>query len=225
MKLIGITCMKEMVYQNDSNTLYHNYTESVFDSKACAIIIPSTLNKQGLEALIDKLDGVIFSGGVDIDPSLYNQKNRCSEYVTVDRDENERLIFDYCVQKKKPVLGICRGHQFINVMCGGSLYQDNTEKGEVNEHKGGVKHIINITDNSFLHNVLGSECLVNSYHHQSVDKVGKGLKVTAVSEDGIVEALEHETLPIVSVQFHPEKDYDDPNMKKIFDEWIQGIEE
>ena len=162
---------------------------------------------------IDEFDGLLLPGGCDVDPSYYNEPVDGSEYIDKALDEKQFKTLDAFVKKEKPVCGICRGHQLINVYFGGSLIQD---LGELNKTHKTVYwnsptdfkdnlNTVEAEEGSILNSLYGDKFGTNSSHHQAVGKVGNGLKVTATCVDGVVEALEHETLPVFTVQFHPER--------------------
>lgn len=178
-----------------------------------------------LEEIADRADALLLSGGVDVSPLRYGGENPglCGE-ISPERDELEWLWLDVFVKRKKPVLGICRGIQVINVYFGGSLWQDlPTQKGTMHRN---VNHKIVCRENSILDKLFGREFSINSFHHQSVLELGEGLIATAYSED-VVEAIEHRTLPIFGVQFHPERmlkevsEFGGPNMQPLFDYFVK----
>ncbi|MDO4198503.1 MAG: gamma-glutamyl-gamma-aminobutyrate hydrolase family protein [Erysipelotrichaceae bacterium] len=158
----------------------------------------------------EEYDGLLIPGGGDIDPSFYNQENKGSIDPDIDLDNRQLKVLDDFIRKEKPVFGICRGHQLVNVYFEGTLIQDlGEELNKVHrkiDFSGPDKvNTIKTVKGSILNDIYGDIFKSNSSHHQAVDKVGKGLKVTAVSDDGVIEALEHESLPVFTVQFHPER--------------------
>ena len=150
-------------------------------------------------------DGLILAGGGDMEPSLFGQENRGSDNIDPDRDRAELALLDAFVAAGKPILGICRGHQVVNVWAGGTLIQDLAAKNAAHRRVDRDKVHWARTENGVLRELYGVRFCVNSAHHQAVDAVGKDLEVTARSEDGVVEAMEHRTLPILTTQFHPER--------------------
>lgn len=155
---------------------------------------------------VDDYDGLLLPGGADMDPAYYSESNKGSEGIDTDLDDFQLDMIDLFMRSGKPILGICRGHQVLNVFFGGSLIQDLPEKAVHKwlEHDDNV-HCIRAEEGSILNSLYGEHFAVNSAHHQAVKVPGKGLRVTALSDDGIVEALEHESLPIFSTQYHPER--------------------
>ena len=151
-------------------------------------------------------DGLILCGGNDFDPKYYRQEMNGSVNIDHRRDEVEFALLKAFVDAKKPVLGICRGHQMINVYFGGSLYQDIPEKDlHITKQDFDIAHDVTAIENSVIHNMHGSSFTVNSSHHQVIDTLGKDLIATAYWNDQYIEAIEHKFLPIYGVQWHPER--------------------
>lgn len=155
------------------------------------------------EWLAERMDGLILSGGGDIHPAFYGQVIS-GQAMSVDeqRDERERDLLHCFCKREKPVLGICRGLQVIDVFFGGTLFR---ELGTARLHENTV-HTVITSESGSLREMFGKSLLVNSYHHQAIRTLGRGLIVTAVSEaDGVIEGIEHEELPITAVQWHAER--------------------
>ena len=142
-----------------------------------------------------------------MDPALFGQTNQGSRGIDRTRDEAELALLDAFLGAGKPVLAVCRGHQVVNVWAGGDLIQD-LDPALAPFHGGGEEdrvHPVRAAEGSLLCRLYGPVFPVNSSHHQALGRLGKGLTVTARSEGGVIEAVEHETLPLISVQFHPER--------------------
>lgn len=179
------------------------------------------------EYLAEKADALLLSGGGDLHPSYYG-RNRCEVDTDVDerRDAREwELLRQFCA-RRKPVLGICRGIQVIDVFFGGTLFQHLTT---AHVHQNTV-HTVVTSENGWLRRMVGEKLAVNSYHHQAIRTLGNGLRVSAVSDaDGVIEAVEHDSLPIRAVQWHPERMMQDlcrdtnADMHPLFDAFIQMI--
>ena len=159
---------------------------------------------------IDRYDGLILPGGCDINPKRYGQKDEGQCLSVMDAmDELQLCILDDFVRGGKPVLGICRGHQLINVYFGGTLIQHlptafrhfrEPDSPTDKQHWGRNR------EGSWLESIYGQTFSHNSSHHQAVEQLGKGLAADSwCPEDGVVEAMHHESLPIYSVQWHPER--------------------
>lgn len=152
-----------------------------------------------------QFDGLILAGGGDMEPALYGQKNCGSTNIDWTRDQAELALLDVFAQAGKPVLGICRGHQVVNVWAGGGLIQDLGEQNDIHRWAEGDRVHMAFAGMGVLKELYGAQFRVNSAHHQGVGPVGKELRVTARSADGIIEAMEHTKFPILTVQFHPER--------------------
>ena len=170
-------------------------------------------------------DGLLLPGGGDIDPKFYGQERipACGE-PNVLRDTAEPLLLRAFLAADKPVLAICRGIQLMNVALGGDLYQDIKPFEHVphNDHWGKI-HTVTVRRDTLLSRILGQDTvLVNSQHHQAVDKVAQGLVLSALSEDGIVEGIEKPDAKFcLGVQWHPEwLSAADPAMQGIFDAFV-----
>lgn len=146
--------------------------------------------------------GLLLPGGGDLEPWRYGQPNTASRELEPERDAAELLLLERFTAAGKPVLGICRGLQTINVFFGGTLIQDLPGHSAVDgaDRRHGVR-----TADSFLRRICGEEAVVNSAHHQAVDRLGQGLEAVQWAPDGVVEAAEHRTLPVWGVQWHPER--------------------
>ena len=175
-------------------------------------------------------DGLLLPGGADIDPILYGREReeKCGKPNEL-RDKNEFQIFGTFVETKKPILCICRGFQLLNTVYGGTLYQDIADIKKCS-HSDFLKraksiHKVSVAKDTKLYGIFGkSEVGVNSLHHQAVESVGENLVVSAVSEDGFVEALELKEHPFcIGVQWHPEHmSKKDALQQKLFDEFIKN---
>ena len=152
-------------------------------------------------------DGLLLAGGGDMDPALFGQADRGSRDIDRARDDAELALLDAFLGAGRPVLAVCRGHQVVNVWLGGDLVQD-LDPALAPFHGGGEAdrvHLVRAVEGSLLHRLYGPVFPVNSAHHQALGRLGSGLAAAARSRDGVVEAVEHETLPLISVQFHPER--------------------
>ncbi len=152
-------------------------------------------------------DGLLLCGGGDIECTLYGQEDRGSQPPDRDRDKAEIALFHAFYEASKPILGICRGMQMINILLGGTMIQDMPAQQCIfhSGSDGDRIHPIRTAEDTILHQLYGPLLHVNSHHHQAVDRLGKGLAVTAWSESGVPEALELPGYPLLGVQFHPER--------------------
>lgn len=151
----------------------------------------------------ERLDGLLAPGGADLGPARYGQEPDPTVEDVVDfQDEFDLAAVHAALAVGLPVLAVCRGMQVLNVALGGTL-QQHLPAGEVG-HRNGM-HEVSVVAGSRLHDIVGAQRVdVSSYHHQAVDVLGRDLVVTATSDDGVVEAVEHTTADVVAVQWHPE---------------------
>lgn len=156
-------------------------------------------------------DGLLLAGGGDIAPHLLGEEDKGSRDIDLERDYAELALVQEFVSKGKPILGICRGHQVVNVALGGTLIQDIGPSLGPFHHaqpysaEPEVFHLICTKEHSRMAELFGPRVMVNSSHHQVIERPGQNLVLTAWSESGLVEATEHDALPIITVQFHPER--------------------
>ena len=211
--LIGISCGRT---SSGASSLSTNYTDAVARAGGVPVIFPTVSDPAVAARLLEKVDGVIFSGGPDLDPSYYGE-TFWNETVQVDtlRDISDLMLMRAALASKKPIMAICRGEQLMNVVLGGSLYQDlPTQVDTLVKHGGGTWHRIGVEKGSVLYGLFGQDSLtVNSFHHQAVKKVAPGIRVTAYADNGIVEAYEYGDR-LIAFQFHPE------GMARTDDAWL-----
>ena len=189
-------------------------------------VLPYSMNREECLQMLSGLEAVLFMGGGDVEAKWFGEEQHPqADAPNLRRDEFEMFLFSLCLELRLPVFGICRGHQLINIALGGDIFQDLPSQYPAPEQRqdkeeypselinhscpdskwAGV-HEIEIDPTSRLYQVLQvSRACVNSTHHQAVRKLGRTLRVTARSADGVIEALESDTYPIASVQFHPER--------------------
>lgn len=211
-------------------TLQGTYTSAIENSGGIPIIIPYTENEETLVRYTKLSDGVLFSGGGDIDPRKFgeNTKNTCGK-IQAFRDSLELWFFKKAFEAKRPIMGICRGIQLINVALGGTLYQDiPTEcpskiSHQQSEPKPLPSHEVKIISDTPLMEIVGKERMTaNSFHHQAIKALGEGLEVMAYSDDGIIEAIYYNGKNyILGYQWHPEILCNiDADNKVLFDDFI-----
>ena len=149
-----------------------------------------------------RCDALLLPGGGDIHPRFYGQRDARAADVDEARDEYELALFRRFAEAEKPIFGVCRGLQLINVALGGTL------RGHIDGHSqvagGDTFHDVR-SDDPLLRALYGERFRVNSAHHQAAERLGAGLRATAWAEDGTVEAIRHDTLPIFAAQWHPER--------------------
>ena len=208
------------------------YMDGLEGAGAVPVLLPLTVSESVLKQLADLLDGVLFTGGGDLDPKMYGQvkSDYCGE-INETRDQMETYLFrEAVINQRKPALGICRGLQLFNVMLGGSLYQDIPAEysKEINHYAGPPYdvhvHPVRILPESPLGKLMGSERLdVNSNHHQGINKLAKELEIMALADDGVVEAVYMPERPYVwAVQWHPELLPNDEASKILFASFVEN---
>ncbi|MCZ2257736.1 gamma-glutamyl-gamma-aminobutyrate hydrolase family protein [Sporosarcina sp. G11-34] len=228
--LIGITSNVE---KGNKHTLYDSYLKAVQRAGGIPIIIPVGI-EEDLSQLTALLDGIVLSGGHDIDPMLFGEEpHRDLGDVSPARDSIEIALAQEMLKLDKPIIGVCRGLQVLNVAIGGNMYQDiyaqndkpilqHTQKS-VRSH---LSHIVQVKKGSLFESIAGStEIKVNSYHHQAVKDVPAPFIVSGVASDGIIEVIEstkHQF--VIGVQWHPEElsANGDAISYKLFDKFIEA---
>lgn len=218
--LIGITCGE--VRNKDeawSPVVYgqsRTYVDSVLAAGGIPLLLPLTDDQAVLEDICDRLDGILLAGGNDLDPHLYGQQPMPGEHDYSDlRDATEQIVLRYVLTQQKPILGICRGMQLLNVHLGGNLYQDiATALPESIDHNASTKlrslvdlgHVLRIEPHSQLAAHIGVEPIgANAHHHQAIKELGEGVAAVAWASDGIIEAIELPQYPYaIAIQAHPE---------------------
>ena len=207
--VIGITGN----YNQETCTLAEGYYQSVLKAGGIPFIIPPFYETDRLGELLDRLDGIIFSGGGDINPLLLGEEPIKELHgITPERDQQELLLARLAYDRQIPMLGICKGIQVINAALGGTNYQDiHTQmegiriKHSQDQDRRYPSHQVSLTKGSLLEKFFGEELAVNSFHHQACKEAAPGMKVTAMSTDGVIEAIEStEFKSIMGVQWHPE---------------------
>lgn len=203
---------KESVFRFRQNMINEAYISALLDSGAIPFIIPSIEDKEAIDLLLSSVDGILIPGGADVDPSLYGEENEgLSQKTDKDQDLFQKDIILRALDMHKCIMGICRGHQIVNVALGGKLFQDiQSQVPNATSHKDIHKayttsHTIRIEENSMLRHAVGSTMMkVNTLHHQAVRIPGYGLAASAWADDGLIEATEDRKRRIITVQWHPE---------------------
>jgi putative glutamine amidotransferase len=229
--LIGVT----PAYNADKDKLQisRGYIDGINTAGGLAVLMPLAFDDGIICGLLQTCDGVLLSGGADIDAYLYGEANlKANGEISPHRDKMELAVARKAIELKKPVFGICRGIQILNVALGGTLYQDINSQirgRELLKHWQEAPdwypvHEVKVNRGSFVWDCYGSENIrVNSFHHQAVKEPGDGLEITAVSPDGVVEAVEYKGGAFaVGVQWHPELMWrEDKGCMKLFQEFVK----
>lgn len=236
--LIGIVAYSQIYekYGWDYDVSYSMNSVGVERAGGLPILIPSRLSDESLRDLFDRVDGVLFPGGGDVHPENYNTAlSEKSWWVDQVRDRAELAMAKWSVEADKPIFGICRGIQLVNVALGGSLYQDvpTERKSDVYHNqplapsRSALAHPVQIAEESKLASILGEpQVMVNSYHHQGIKDLAPRLEVVATAADGLVEAVEVQDHHFgLAVQWHPEDLLDDDRMQHLFNAFVAAIRE
>jgi putative glutamine amidotransferase len=208
-----------------------DYINAIQNANGIPLVIPVGAVASFPDTLLSDVDGVVFTGGADIDPERFNGKPHPKVYgISPERDEMEFILLARALEANKPILAICRGIQVLNVALGGSLYthiQDQLETAMKHDWYPGfprdkLAHPVNLTKGGKLHAIYEKDRIeVNSLHHQGIANIGKGLQATAFAPDGLIEGLEVEGADFaLGVQWHPECLPYDPGTQKLFHAFI-----
>jgi putative glutamine amidotransferase len=209
------------------------YVRALVEAGACPVLLPSGLSSETLQAILPCLDGVLFTGGGDINPACYGAPDN-PEVNGVDdsRDQLELDLLEWAAGKRLPYFGICRGLQLVNVGLGGTLYADisGQRPGAMNHDwdadypRHYLAHPVEVRPESLLMKILGQPSVqVNSLHHQGIERLASGLKPVAFAPDGLVEAVEQPGHPFgLAVQWHPENLTAHAEMRALFRTFVEA---
>lgn len=223
-KLIGIPGIYRQDFPTGIYQVGADYVDSVALGGGIPLMLPMTGDVNKILLYASMIDGLLLTGGGDIDPARYGEsRHEKTGFVNEERDAFEFTLLKAVMAKGKPVFGICRGMQVMNVALGGTLYQDIPE-----QFPGGGQHVgdmhkrseefheIRIEKGSLMEELfLASSVRTNSFHHQAVKKLAEGFAATAFSEEGVMEAMEDRERKLLGVEFHPE------NMTRAFPAFIR----
>ncbi len=213
--IIGITARTRMARtaggELPADTVQHTYRTSVAAAGGIPLLLPP-VDEQVVPAVVRRVDGVVLTGGGDIDPTVYGGIADDTVYqIDPERDRFELALATELARRRTPTLAICRGMQVINVALGGSLVVDipqtyGTQHSFSGDRVAETLQRVDLTPGSRLADVIGgTSVMVNSIHHQAVDRLGEGLTIVGRSDDGVVEAVEATgDWPLLAVQWHPE---------------------
>ena len=201
-KIIGVTPRINRTETNTFIRVNRNYIDKLTEIGLVPFIITPGSD---LNTILPLCDGFLVIGGDDFNPTIYGETNDegLSKEIDDELDKLDKEIIEYAVSKKLPILGICRGHQALSAVFGKALYQDFATAGLEHPHEG-IYHEVTKVNNVGIAKLLPDKFTTNTYHHQSTKELAEGFVVLYKNHD-VIEAIEHETLPIVGLQWHPER--------------------
>lgn len=208
----------------------NNYVESVEKAGGIPVLLPVLKEQEHALEQLQIIDGLILSGGYDVSPDLYGDEPTPLQGFTMREVDTQYLsLLKAADKEKKPVLGICKGTQVMNVAFGGTLYQDlGMQVAGSYQHvqkapRGDAAHFIETVEGSFIHGIIGRRGRVNSFHHQAIKRTADGFYVTAMADDGVVECIERmDGSFMCGVQWHPEMmaEFSNEMMLNIFRKFV-----
>ena len=238
--IIGITSQPKAVSnasgQLDSHIIGHTYTDSVLRSGGLPVSLVPVPHRE-IPLLLDRIDGLVLSGGGDVEPFRYGQeRHEQTRRTDFDRDEFELALVEAAYERRIPVLAICRGIQVVNTAFGGTLTQDIPSAIGSKDHTvighavyDGHQPVTIAADSKIAKATGKTDILVNSIHHQAIDRLAEGFRAVAWAEDGIIEGIQHEDeeWELLGVQWHPEflgDNFDEPS-HRLFDTIVEQAAE
>jgi putative glutamine amidotransferase len=224
--VIGITTYLTLarfgVWEDDAALIPAAYVRAVEAAGGRALLVPPSM--EGIDETLDALDGLLFSGGSDLDPEIYGQQAHAeTDGVVPERDRAELALLQAALERDMPVLAVCRGSQVLNVACGGDLVQHLPDVvGDAkHKHTPGVfaDHDVDLVSGTRVQQILGDHAPVKSHHHQGYGQLGQGLREAARADDGTIEALEDPSRRFaLGVLWHPEAAEDFALFEALVDE-------
>jgi len=233
--IIGITCQTDLGVPG-ADPVKHSvnaaYVQAVEESGGTALLLPCLRSRKRYRRLLDLLEGLLVTGGADLDPRFFHQEPRNGlGRIDAPRDNLEAAILPEALRRDLPILGICRGIQSLNVFAGGTLYQDLSEAPfeciahRQTAHRTVATHDVILEKDSRLYAIMGRRRIrVNSTHHQAIKDVAPGFVVTGRARDGVIEAIEREGARFcIGVQWHPEELFHaDPPSCRLFKAFVEA---
>ncbi|MDQ7810633.1 gamma-glutamyl-gamma-aminobutyrate hydrolase family protein [Amycolatopsis sp. A133] len=213
--VIGLTAYLEpakfLVWETEAVLLHRVYVDCVVAAGGVPVLLPPV--SAAYDRLVSTVDGLVLTGGADVEPERYGHEPHPATYVRPERDAFEFGLFAAARKAGKPVLGVCRGLQVISVALGGTLAQHLPESAGTTEHQPAPatfgRGTVTLAEGSRAAAILGSETKTLCYHHQAIDRLGAGLEAVGWAADGTIEAAEVPGEFTLGVQWHPEQDTDD----------------
>jgi len=232
--VIGITCTRIDSGKSSSHGINVDYINAIESAGGTPILLPLIQDNSCIADFVDLIDGLLLSGGVDVDPSFYGEElDPGIGKIDFDRDRTEISLSQKSLETDLPIFGICRGIQLLNVAAGGTLHQHIPGiSNSILKHRQDAPgshgtHTIDIREGSRLLNIIGHSAIsVNSFHHQAVKEAAPGFLVSAAARDGIIEGIESTQHSFaIGAQFHPERMWqNNPPMNALFVAFVDAAE-
>lgn len=234
--LIALTCRLANFDNNQRLFVNQDYFKAITLANGIPVMLGYN-DYDDLTSIVDRFDGLLVTGGDDLNPAAFNQEPHPSITLTDPKiDEADYNLIRLFMDKKKPILGICRGLQSLNVALQGSLYQDLPSNYPKMRHGGhnqnemtpplgkhDFAHEVYFNAGTKMHEIFGNHYPVNSYHHQNIDQLAEGLTASGVSDDGLIEAVEIGN-QVLGIQWHPERLLHDPKHFQLFTTFIDSCQ-
>lgn len=226
--VLGINCNLVRQEGDRFSRLNLLYVEAVRAAGGAPLLLPFFRTRREVETVLDRIDGLLLTGGGDIHPSRWGGRRAHpkADLIEREKEESDFLAASAAVRRGLPVLGICLGSQILNVALGGSIHQHLPDLPGISaaHRRNGTLHDVSVEAGSGLAHILGTiRPRVNSYHHQAVDRPGRGLRVVARAPDGVIEGLEGEDRQfLLAVQWHPERMQDRPEQRRLFSSLVSA---
>jgi len=230
--VVGITTRTKMENKEIYDGVPRAYANAIENAGGVPLLIPLVKDKEIYQSIYSLLDGLLVNGEADVNPKLYGEKPEPScGNPDNEKDEMEIKLIKWALEKKVPILGICRGQQLLAVACGGTLFQDIPNR--MIQHKPGKqngesKHLIFLQNHTKLMDIFELEMMaVNSHHHQAIKDLPAEFKISAWAEDGVIEGIETKNDHfVIGVQFHPEEMVEESQvMKYLFTAFVNAARE
>jgi putative glutamine amidotransferase len=230
--IIGLNCSFEPYKEFYIYKLDQEYIEAIRLAGGIPVILPLFSDEAECKASLELVQGLLLTGGKDINPARWGEDlHPKTELIPLKKEESDFLLVRVALKLRLPILAICYGHQLINVVLGGNLHQHLADLPGCNDlHTQRLDpessvHPVELKGGSLLAEIFGKRTFVNSYHHQAVRKVGAGLRISAVADDGMPEGLESPGGLLFTVQWHPERMLNAPGQLRLFETLVQRAQE
>jgi gamma-glutamyl-gamma-aminobutyrate hydrolase PuuD len=217
--LIGINCKLKISEGDPTYALDRLYADAIWEAGGTPLLMPFFSTRKDAAEFLDRLDGVLMTGGPDVNPRRWGEApHPKTRLLHPDRERSDFWVLGEILRRDLPLLAVCCACQELNVALGGSLHQHLPDLPGTRRHSGGARHPVDLAEGSRVREILRApRAVVNSWHHQACRRIGRGLSVAARCPDGVVEAIESPRHRFaVGVQWHPERMPGDPRQRALF---------